>query len=125
MCLTLLCVSSIHSVASMQQMFTGLGPGQTAVSSTGIVPAIREGRVSWGNRSNWTPPISLASAMVIAAREYCRNTLHSMGGAGREDFLEMTFQLGPTLGKRMELAQGEEGGDMFQTEDLSAQRPRG
>lgn len=48
-----------------------------------------------------------------------------MAGGGREDFWEMTFQLGPTLGKRMELAQGEEGGGMFQTEDLSAQRPRG
>lgn len=106
-------------------MFTGLGPGQTGVSNTGIVPAIREGRVSWGNKSNRTPPISLASAMVIAPREYCRNTLHSMAGVGREDFWEMTYQLGPTLGKRMELAQGEEGGGMFQTEDLSAQRPKG
>lgn len=64
--------------------------------------------------------------MVLEAWGTVR-TPHKVWGEGREGFVETVFTLRPraSLGKRMELTQGKKEGErMFQTEDLSVQRPR-
>ena len=106
-------------------MFTVPGQGETG-GSKGVAPALGEGRIPWG--SKYLDTCCQSGQCYGSSTLGPTGTPHTVFGEGQGKLLRDGLSAGPraSLGKRMEQAQREqEGGGIFQTEDLSAQRPRG